>query len=444
MSADGPPGADGPLSAEEARRLRAELARQRKLSEAAYALHTTLDLDELLGLILKAAREGVAADRGTVYLLAEDRSKLWSKVLSGAGTLRIELPVGKGIAGSVAADGATIRLDDVYDDPRFDRSWDAKTGFRTRTMLAAPIRNRDGVTVGVFQLMNKREGTFDADDEGFLESLSVHAALAVENATLHHAALERERQEREIALAQEIQRKIQPERVERELGGVVAAGMNELCEDASGDYYDLIDLPDGRLAFGVGDVSGHGLGSALVMAQARVWLRAGARTTTAPVDLVTQLNDNLTPDLERGKFMTFFLGAVDPATGRVEWCSAGHPPGLVYRAATGEVTELPAGGIMLGVFAGFAFPPGEPFTLEPGDLLLLFTDGATEAAAPGTADAKTELDMFGEQRLMGVLRAHARDGPRAVLEAVRTALHAFTQAPRLKDDLTLLCLQRSA
>lgn len=429
---------------DELARLRAELARQKKLSEAAYALHTTLDLDVLLGLILKAAREGVDADRGTVYLLSEDRTKLWSKVLSGSDRLKIELPVGKGIAGAVAADGATVRLDDVYEDPRFDRSWDAKSGFRTRTMLAAPIRNRERVTVGVFQLMNKRGRPFDADDEAFLESLSVHAALAVENATLHSAALERERQEREIALAQEIQRKIQPERIERTLGLIRAAGMNELCEDASGDYYDLIELSDGRLAFGVGDVSGHGLGSALVMAQARVWLRAGVRSSTVPVELITQLNDNLTPDLESGKFMTFFLGAIDPATGRVEWCSAGHPPAMLFRAATGVVEELPAGGIMLGVFPGFAFPAGEPLTLAPGDMLLVFTDGATEAAAPGTSDAKTDHDMFGEERLMAVLREQAPAGPQAVLEAVRAALHAFTQSRSLKDDLTLLCLQRGA
>lgn len=428
---------------EELLRLRAELARQQKLGEAAYALHTTLDLDVLLGLILTAAREGVEADRGTVYLLSEDGRELWSRVAAaGAEKLTIRLPVGRGIAGAVAADGRTIRLADAYDDPRFDRSWDAKTGFRTRTVLAAPIRSRDGRTVGVFQLINKRGRPFDADDEAFLEALSVHASLAVENATLHHAALERERQEREIALAQEIQRKIQPERLAREVGVVTAAGMNELCEDASGDYYDLIDLPDGRLGFGVGDVSGHGLGSALVMAQARVWLRAGARTSSSPVELVAQLNDSLTPDLERGKFMTFFLGAVDPATGRVEWCSAGHPPALVYRAAEGRVEELPAGGIMLGVFAGFAYPAGEPLTLAPGDVLLLFTDGATEAAAPGTSDAKTDSDMFGEERLMAVLREHAAQGPAAVLDAVRAALHAFTQSPRLKDDLTLLCLQR--
>jgi sigma-B regulation protein RsbU (phosphoserine phosphatase) len=427
----------------ELERLRQELARHKKIGEAAYALHTSLDLDDLLGLILKAAREGVDADRGTVYLVSSDGKELWSRVLSGNDKLTIRLPVGRGIAGTVAADGATVRLDDVYTDPRFDRSWDAKTGYRTRTMLAAPIRNREGKVVGVFQLINKREGPFDAEDEGFLEALSVHAALAVENATLHHEALERERQTKEIALAQEIQRKIQPERLTREVGSVRAAGMNELCEDASGDYYDLIDLPDGRLAFGVGDVSGHGLGSALVMAQARAWLRAFAKSSAAPHELLALLNDSLAPDLERGKFMTFFLGAVDPATGVVAWGSAGHPAAIVLRAKTGAFEDLPAGGVMLGVFAGFTYPAGDPVTLEPGDTLLVYTDGATEAADAEHADAKDDAHMFGETRLKEILRTAAPRGPEAVLDAVRAALHAFTGSDHLKDDLTLLVLQRT-
>lgn len=431
-------------SAADVARLEAELARQRRLNEAAYALHTTLDLDELLGLILTTAREGVNADRGTVYLLSDDGKELWSRVLSGAERLTIRLPVGRGISGSVAADGQTIRLDDAYQDPRFDRSWDAKTGYRTRTVLTAPIRNRERKVVGVFQLINKKSGLFDADDEGFLEALSIHTALAVENATLHKAALERERQEREIALAQEIQRKIQPERVVREAGAIVAAGMNRLCEDASGDYYDLIDLPDGRLAFCVGDVSGHGLGSALVMAQARAWLRGFTRTQCEPLSLLTLLNDNLTPDLERGKFMTFFLGVVHPETGAVEWGNAGHPAGLVLRGATGAIEELGSGGVMLGVFPGMAYAPGESKVLEPGDTLLLYTDGATEAAAPGHHDAKEEESMFGEERLYAVLREAAPRGPVAVLDAVRDAVLTFSQSDKLRDDLTLLAIQRRA
>ena len=180
-----------PRSAEagEVERLKAELARQQKIGEAAYALHTSLDLDDLLGLILKAAREGVDADRGTVYLLSTDGRELWSRVLSGADRLTIRLPVGKGLAGAVAADGRTIRLDDVYADARFDRSWDAKTGFRTRTMLAAPIRNREGkVDVSdqwarFFEVRPVRVGLVSLERAEILEGVSDGQRIALDDPT---------------------------------------------------------------------------------------------------------------------------------------------------------------------------------------------------------------------------------------------------------------------
>jgi GAF domain-containing protein len=145
-------------------RLEHQLARQRKLAEASYALHTSLDVDRLLGLILKVAAEGVGAARGTVFLVDRENGQLWSRVLSGDEKLDIRLPIGQGIAGSVAQSGKSVRIDDAYDDPRFDRSWDEKSGFRTRGILCAPIRNRTQEIVGVFQLLNKHEGVFSAGD----------------------------------------------------------------------------------------------------------------------------------------------------------------------------------------------------------------------------------------------------------------------------------------
>ena len=173
-------------------------------------------------------------------------------------------------------------------------------------------------------------------------------------------------------------------------------------------------------------------------------MAAGLREVAgrAERDSSALLNDSLTPDLERGKFMTFFLGAVDPATGALQWASAGHPAPILLRKS-GACEELAAGGVMLGVFGGFTYPAGDPVTLEPGDTLLVYTDGATEAAAPGHGDDKTDEHMFGEERLKALLREVSPKGPEAVLDAVRTALHEYTASPHLKDDLTLLVLQRS-
>ncbi len=416
-------------------RLESELARQKRLAEASYALHTTLDLDELLGLILTAASTGVDADRGTVFLVSDDGKELWSRVLQGDENLEIRLPVGKGIAGAVGKTGEVINIVDAHEDERFDASWDKKTGFRTRQILAAPIKRRDGGIVGVFQLLNKREGDFDKDDEEFLAALSVHAALAVENARLHKSALEKERQDREIAVAQNVQRAFQPERNATERGTLKVAGMNELCEDASGDYYDVFDLNDGRIAVVVGDVSGHGLGSSLVMAQARAYLRAFCRTNDGVSDVLNLLNDSLSRDMTSGNFMCMFLAMVNPDSGEMDWCSAGHPEGFLVRAKDDEVIELNSTGRILGIFPDAGYEDGEALTLESGDTLLLYTDGATEAASPSG-------ELFGEERLKEVLSKHASEGADAVLDGVRAALVEWSGKNTFDDDLTMMVVRR--
>lgn len=417
--------------------LQDRIKRQEHLLHASYALHSTLDLDELLNVILDAARRGVHAERGTVFLLSEDGTEIWSRVLQGDENLTIRLPVGQGIAGTVAATGETINIVDAHDDPRFDASWDKKTGFRTRQMLCAPIRGRDDQVVGLFQLLNKDEGDFNDKDEEFLASLSVPAALALENAQLHRSAIEKERQDREIALAQGVQRAFQPERAETSMGAFVAVGMNELCEDASGDYYDFLELPSGRLGVVVGDVAGHGLGSSLVMAQARAFLRAFASTKESLEEVMALLNDFLAADMTKGNFMCMFLGLLDPETHELAWSSAGHPPGYLLRAETGEIEELGARGPVLGIISGAGYPEGERYTLAPGDMLLLYTDGATEATA------KEGGEMFGYPRLADVLRENAAGGPEAVLAAVRAALVAWSGSDAFEDDLTLLAVQHT-
>ncbi len=422
--------------------LRRMLAQQRKLSEASYALHSSLDLDELLELILDAAIGGVDADRGTVFLLSDDRSEIWSRVLKGDGDgekLEIRLPLGHGIAGTVAATGETVRIDDAYEDDRFDQSWDKKSGYRTRQILCAPIRSRGGRIVGVFQLLNKKTEAekFIEEDEAYLASLSVHAALAVENARLHRSAVEKERQDREIGLAREVQRQLQPERREVRVGGFSAAGINELCEDASGDYYDfLVELPSGRLGVAIGDVSGHGLQASLVMAEARAFLRALSRTADddlpAAMDL---LNDFLVPDMTRGRFISLFVCVIDTASGVVEWSNAGHNPPLLLTASEKVPKPLEPTGTIMGVMAKSGYPRGESVTMEEGDTLFLYTDGVTEAKGPGR-------ELFGMDRLVAVLEEARDESPAGVLDRVREAIRDFTRGAPNHDDLTLVTVKR--
>ena len=172
---------------------RSQLDKMHKLIEATKIVNSTLDTDKLLEIILHTATSAVMADRGTLYLLDETKNELWSKVFQGSAMVEIRLPVGKGIAGFVAASGQTINIPDAYADPRFNPDIDKATGYRTKTILCMPMKNKDGKAIGVFQLLNKAHGSFTAEDEEFIEALSVHAALAVENAQLAQQMVQSER-----------------------------------------------------------------------------------------------------------------------------------------------------------------------------------------------------------------------------------------------------------
>jgi DNA-binding NarL/FixJ family response regulator len=245
---------------------------------------------------------------------------------------------------------------------------------------------------------------------------------------------DRKRVER-IALAQNVQRAFLPERIEGRAGVIEMGGVNELCEDASGDYYDFIDLGDGRSLVATGDVTGHGLGPALLMAQARAFLRSFCRSAPDLGSLMSRLNDALVADMSHGRFMTFFLAEVDVRTGAVSWCNAGHVPAFLLRAGTGEIRRLDATGLVLGVLAGVAFELGDGVVLAPGDTLLLCSDGATEAANPSG-------EQFGEPRLEAVLRAEAQGGVGPLLETLQAAVRTWRSGRALGDDMTLVAVRR--
>ncbi len=164
-----------------------------RLIEAGKVINSTLDLDKLLGLILEAATKSIDADRGTLYLVDSIKLELWSKVLQGSNMVEIRLPVGKGIAGFVAQTGETINIPDAYSDSRFNPEIDKRTGYRTRNMLCMPMRNKDGKTIGVFQLLNKKDGAFGGEDTQFIDALSAFASVAIENARLAQEMVQNER-----------------------------------------------------------------------------------------------------------------------------------------------------------------------------------------------------------------------------------------------------------
>jgi signal transduction histidine kinase len=163
------------------------------LIDAAKTVNSTLDLDKLLDVILETAIRSIASDRGTLYLVDELKGEIWSKALRGTEVIEIRLPLGKGLAGYVAKTGEIVNIPDAYNDPRFNPEVDKKTGYRTNNMLTMPMRNRDGKIIGVFQMLNKRGGPFTPQDEEFLNALSIHASIAIENARMAQEMVNNER-----------------------------------------------------------------------------------------------------------------------------------------------------------------------------------------------------------------------------------------------------------
>jgi diguanylate cyclase (GGDEF)-like protein len=157
--------------------------------EATKQLNSTLDLGELIDIVLKLATKQTGAERGTMYLVDKEHQKIWSLVGLGLTLEEIRIPIGKGIAGHVARTGETINLSDAYSDPRFEPDVDRRLGYQTRTLLCLPIRNKGNAVVGVLQLLNKANGPFNTEDTDFLRALSVHCAIAIENAQLHQLVM---------------------------------------------------------------------------------------------------------------------------------------------------------------------------------------------------------------------------------------------------------------
>jgi K+-sensing histidine kinase KdpD len=167
--------------------------RLQRLIEASKIINSTLDLDELLELIVIAAVKSLGADRGTLYLVDDIKKELWSKVHQGTDMVEIRLPIGKGLSGYVAETGETIMIPDTYADPRFNPDIDKRSGYRTRNMLCMPMKNKDLKIIGVFQLLNKLDGCFDDEDASFIDALSAHASVAIENAHMAQEMVANER-----------------------------------------------------------------------------------------------------------------------------------------------------------------------------------------------------------------------------------------------------------
>lgn len=393
-------------------------------------LNSTLNLDKILQIILRTATKNLGAERGTVYLIDYGNNELWSKVLQGDATVEIRLPVGKGIAGHVAKTGKKIILKDVYKDNRFNPEVDKKTGYRTKTMLCTPMKDRNRKRIGVFQIVNKRKGFFSHEDIQFLDHLSREACIAIENARLYKEAIEKEKIEKELEVAATIQNMILPKELP-ELDGYEVSGFNVPSKQVGGDYYDVIRLVDGKIALVIADVSGKGVPAALLVSTLQASLHAYLESNFELAKLVGKLNQVILRNSTQNKFITFFIAVLDPGLKKMNVVNAGHNPPLLAR--NGGLTKLFTGGIVLGCF-DFDRYVSKEYQLQSQDILVLFTDGVTEAN-----NLKSEL--YGDERLEEFVQANLDKSARELKEVIYQDVKLFAGKAEQSDDITMLVLK---
>src|SRR5437016_8800523 len=352
------------------------IARLHRILEASKLLASTLDLAELTTIILRLVRDEVGTDRGTVFVLDRRRKLLRSLVAQGIEGTEIMVPIGHGIAGTVAATGETIDIQDAYADKRFDSSFDATLGYTTADIYCMPIVNRNGEIVGVLELMNRTRPLTEEDEE-FLAGVSVHVGLALENAQMHREIVEMRRIEQELVLAREIQQNFYPH-IPKSYGGVEICASSDMCEAVGGDYLGYFPFEDGRFLILLGDVSGKGIGAALVMSSLNAACRALVRHVHAIEDVTFILNDTFVETTGAGTFVTMLIMLVDPVGKRVHFIRAGHNPPVTITPSGETVLYDNGGGPPVGLFSKLRFKR-EIANIEPGSVLVLYTDGVSEA-----------------------------------------------------------------
>jgi sigma-B regulation protein RsbU (phosphoserine phosphatase) len=390
------------------------------------------ELTPLLERIQIAALTVLGCERATVFLYDREANELYSRVATGVDEIR--LSADQGIAGEVARTGKVVHVDDAYTDGRFNREIDRRTGFRTRNMIAFPLVGFDDTIVGVLQVLNKKSGTFDAWDRRLVETLGAQIGVVVQRQLLLEQYAEKQRIQADLNIARSIQQALLPKQAP-EIPGFDIAGWNQPADETGGDCYDFYMLEDGSAAVTIADATGHGVGPALMIAECRALFRATILLSRDLAHVAGLINNLLCDDLPSDRFVTAFFGIVSASGGSIKFLSAGQGPLIKYVRRTDEFTELKADMFPLGIMRDQTFAAPDEFVMEPGDMMVLVTDGFAE-----WTDARRE--QFGIQRVCQVIREHRDDRSAEIIKRLHEAVVSFAGGTHQADDLTAVIVKR--
>jgi sigma-B regulation protein RsbU (phosphoserine phosphatase) len=295
-----------------------------------------------------------------------------------------------------------------------------------------PISDGDEL-LGVMGFFNRMIREPDEQLLGMMTSIASQLGQFIERRRAEQTVRDRDG---EFAVARRIQLGVLPKSMPA-LPGFEFAGVCNFCQETGGDFYDFFPLEDSCLGIAVGDASGHGIGSALVIQATRAILRALGLTSADPGAMTTLANRSLTNDLSGEHFVTLFLARLDPETRTLVYCSAGHPAGLVLDRSGKLRAVLSSTGIPLGLDLSTSISSVQVPTLQPGDLIFVYTDGVCEAFSP-------QGERFGSERALSVVRAHLQQSPPEIVHSLMRAVAEFSGNQPQHDDITRIVIKLDA
>ena len=395
--------------------------------------NSSLDLGEVLNRVIDEVIAAVRAERGFL-MLRDPAGQLHFRVARGIDRHTIEQPqfqVSRSVIARVAEEGQPLLTSNAQDDAslKMQRSV-AVLGLRS--ILCVPLQIK-GSLLGVIYVDNRlQSGIFQRADLDLLTAIASSAATAIENARLYQVAVEQGRLERELQMARDLQASLLP-RETPHLPGWDFAAYWQPARQVSGDFYDFI-LTEQDVAVVIADVSDKGMPAALFMALSRTIVRASLIGSDSPADGITQANRLICADSPNSMFVTLFAAQIDQASGDLIVVNAGHNPPYLYRSTDEQPTRLARTGMALGIEDTVPFDQ-QALHLDPGDVLVLYTDGILDAL-----NARGE--EFGDERLRRVCARHRAEPAAQVVAALRDEVLHFVGATPLADDCTVVIVKR--
>src|SRR6266478_5599200 len=410
----------------------------RMLLDITKTISRSLDLDEVLNLVMDTLDSLIPYDAAGIYLLkrsqpqsewAEDETYVFhTQVVRGYDIDDLQelgLKIGEGLIGHVAASGKPFISPDVRNEPRY-----INARAHTRSEMVAPIISNSEV-IGVFDLESDELNAYTKDDLEILGLLASQVAIIIEKVMLHDQLIEKQRLETQLEVARQVQLELLPAK-DPQLEGYDISAYNFPTEEVSGDYYDWVKIFDDQIGLVIADVSGKGVPAALLMAFLRASLRAATHIGYSPQVSMAKVNYLLWESIERNQFVTAFYGILDATNRKLAYTNAGHNPPLLL-TGDGKHRFIERGSLPLGMFKDTRYHEYYQ-TIEPGEMLVLYTDGVTEAQ-------NRKDEEYGRDRLARAVKANETLSARDLIAAVHKEVIEWTDGKGATDDVTFFVIK---